>query len=490
MLFTMLVSLYTSRVVLNVLGIEDYGIYNIVGGIVAMFSFLNGAMSSSTQRYLTFELGKENQCQLNKVFSTSMIIHGIIALAIILLAETVGLWFLHNKLIIPPERMKAAEWIFHFSVFSSVLAIMNTPKIAAIVAHEKMKAFAYISIVEVLLKLTIVILLMFIHFDKLILYGVMLLCVQILIYVIYQIYCRVHFEECRFRRYWNYSLFKEMFFFAGWNLFGNFAVITYTQGLNIILNMFFNPAVNAARGIAVQVQNTVAQFSTNFQMAINPQITKSYAKNNLSEMYTLIFRSSKYSFFLLFIISLPIILETNQILTWWLKIVPEYTASFLQIILITSIVDSTANSLMIAAQATGKIRVYQSIIGGILLLILPISYLFLKWGYPPEIVFVVHLSITCIAWVVRLLIVRHLANLPIKNYLREVIIKIMYVVSTSIIVPILIWYFMPENFVRFIIVTLISILVTGLSIYFLGLDKTEQTFIVNNVRNTLKRIKK
>ena len=195
-------------------------------------------------------------------------------------------------------------------------------------------------------------------------------------------------------------------------------------------------------------------------------------------------------FNLLFIISLPIILETNQILTWWLKIVPEYTASFLQIILITSIVDSTANSLMIAAQATGKIRVYQSIIGGILLLILPISYLFLIWGYPPEIVFVVHLSITCIAWVVRLLIVRHLANLPIKNYLREVIIKIMYVVSTSIIVPILIWYFMPENFVRFIIVTLISILVTGLSIYFLGLDKTEQTFIVNNVRNTLKRVKK
>ncbi len=490
MLFTMLVSLYTSRVVLNVLGIDDYGIYNLVGSVVAMFGFLNGAMSSSTQRYLTFELGKGNQVQLNRIYSISMLIHGIISIIIVLLAETVGLWFLYSKSTIPPERMDAAVWIFHFSVISSVLSIMNTPKIAAIVAHERMKAFAVISIIDVSLKLVIVILLKYFPFDKLILYGILILIVQIIVFILYRIYCRKRFEECRYRWYWNYLLFKEMFHFAGWNLFGNFAAIAYTQGLNMMLNVFFYTAINAARGIAVQVQNTVAQFSTNIQMAINPQITKSYAQNNFSNMYSLIFRSSKYSFFLLFIISLPILLETNQILTWWLKIVPEHTMNFLRIILVISMIDASANSLMIAAQATGKIRVYQLVVGGILLLILPVSYLFLKSGSPPEIVFVVHLSITCIAWIARLLIVHHLISLPMRNYFKNVILKIIYVVVASCIFPILIWYYLPENFIRFLIVTTISVLFTALSIYVLGLEKTERKFILASIQNLKERIRK
>ncbi len=490
MMFTMLVSLYTSRVILNVLGINDYGIYSLTGSIVAMFGFLNGAMSSSTQRYLTFELGKENQLQLNRVYSTSILIHGIISIIVLLLAETVGLWFLYNKSTIPPERMDAAVWIFHFSIISSVLSIMNTPKIAAIVAHERMKAFAAISIIEVSLKLAIIFLLMFLPYDKLILYGILILIVQTIVFVIYSTYCRKRFEECRYCWYWNSSLFKEMFHFAGWNLFGSFAVVTYMQGLNMMLNVFFNTAINAARGIAVQVQNTVAQFSMNFQIAINPQITKSYAQNDLSNMYSLIFRSSRYSFFLLFIISLPILLEANQILVWWLKIVPEHTVNFLRIILVISMLDASAGSLMIAAQATGKIRIYQLVVGGILLLILPVSYMFLKLGYPPEIVFVVHLLITCIAWIVRLFIVHRLINLPIRNYFKNVILKIMFVAAASIIVPVLIWYFMLEDFVRFIIVTITSVCISTISIYLVGLEKTERKFILNNIRNILQRIKK
>ena len=490
MLFTMLVSLYTSRVILNVLGVEDYGIYNLVGSVVAMFGFLNGAMSSSTQRYLTFELGRENQLQLNRVYSTSILIHGVISIIVVILAETVGLWFLYSKSTIALERMDAAVFIFHLSVISAVFSIMNTPKIAAIVSHERMKAFAAITIIDILLKLVIVILLKYLPFDKLRLYGVMVLIVQIIVFVIYRTYCRRRFEECRYRWYWNFRLFKEMFSFAGWNLFGSFAAVVYTQGLNMMLNVFFNTAINAARGLAVQVQNTVTQFSTNIQMAINPQITKSYARADYTNMFSLIFRSSRYSFFLLYIISLPIILEADQILLWWLKIVPEHTVNFLRIILIISMIDASANSLMIAAQATGKIRVYQAVVGGILLLILPVSYVFLRFGYPPEVVFVVHLVIACIAWVVRLFIVHRLVSLPMRNYFKDVIWKIICVVATSCILPLIIWYNMPEDVLRFLIVGTASVLLTALSIYAFGLEQTERKFILNSILNIVKRIKK
>ena len=297
MLFMMGISLYTSRVVLNTLGIEDYGIYNVVGGVVAMFGFINGSMSSATQRYITFALGKGDKQRLQTVFSTTLQIHTLIALIIILLGETIGLWFLYNKMQIPADRMDAAFWVLQCSIISTVVMIVSVPYNADIIAHEKMSAFAYISILEVVLKLMIVYMLVIFSFDKLILYSFLILSIQVLIRFCYSIYCNRHFEETKYKNVWDKSLFKEMTGFAGWSMFGNLAGVLFNQGLNMLLNVFFGPVVNAARGVAVQVQNAVQQFVGNFQMALNPQITKTYAQGDLESMHKLMYRSAKFSFF-------------------------------------------------------------------------------------------------------------------------------------------------------------------------------------------------
>ena len=331
MLLTMAISLYTSRVILKVLGVEDFGIYNVVGGIISMFAFINGGMVAATQRYITFEIGSGNTNQLKKVFSTSLQIHAIISVIIIILGETVGLWFLLEKLVIPESRMSAAIWVYQLSIVACIVNIMSIPYNADIIAHEKMSAFAYISIVEVVLKLLIVYMLVFSPLDKLIVYAVLLLVVQIAIRLIYTTYCKKHFEETSYSKCCDKSLVKEMASFAGWSFWGSLAGILYTQGLNMMLNIFFGPVVNAARAIAVQVQSAVQQFVTNFQMAINPQITKSYAKGDLNQMHNLMFRSARFSFLLLLLITLPVLLETNFLLTVWLKTVPENTFIFTQI---------------------------------------------------------------------------------------------------------------------------------------------------------------
>lgn len=330
MFFTMAVTLYTSRIILNVLGIEDFGIYNVVGGIITMFSFLNGAMSSSTQRYLTFELGKGEILQLRKVFQTSVNIHWLIALFILVLGETIGLWFLQEKMVIPSERLDAAFWVYQFSIITMMIMIISVPYNAAIIAHEKMSAFAYISVMEVLLKLGIVYLLYFTQLDKLKFYAALLCGMQLMVRIIYGLYCGRHFEETHYKWGWDGKLFREMLGFAGWNLWGGIAYVFFTQGLNIMLNVFFGPAVNAARGLAVQVQGAVAQFSLNFQMAINPQITKSYAKKDFTYMHSLIFRSSKFTFLLLTTLSLPLFIKADLILNIWLAVVPDYTVTIVR----------------------------------------------------------------------------------------------------------------------------------------------------------------
>ena len=292
MLFIMAINLYTSRIVLKILGIEDFGIYNAVGGIVAMFGFLTSAMSISTQRYITYELGKNNLKQLNKIFNTSITIHAVISVIILILAETIGLWFLYNKMTIPIERLNAALWTYQASIASAIILIMSIPYNATIIAHEKMSAFAYISVLEVVLKLAIVYLLLISNFDKLKLYSTLILIVQLIIRIIYGQYCKKHFLETKIHFIKDKSLFKEMLSFAGWNLWGNCAGIASTQGVNILLNIFFGPHINAARGIAVQVQGAVNQFASNFQTAINPQITKSYAQGDYNYMHNLIFSST------------------------------------------------------------------------------------------------------------------------------------------------------------------------------------------------------
>ena len=351
-LLIMLVTLYTSRVVLNTLGVTDYGVYNVVGGVVAMFGFINSSMASATQRFITFALGKGDKDNLQKVFSTALQIHVLIAALIVVLGETVGLWFMYTQMQIPADRMDAAFWVLQCSIVSAVVMIISVPYNADIIAHERMSAFAYISIIEAVLRLAIVYLLLAFSYDKLILYAFLTLAVQLLIRFCYSSYCNKHFPESKYRHVWDKFLFKEMTGFAGWGMFSSLSGILSGQGLNMLLNVFFGPVVNAARAVAVQVQNAILQFIGNFQMAINPQITKTYANGEMEDMHKLMFRSAKFTFYLLFVVSLPVLFETNFILTVWLKTVPENTVIFLRIMICVSLLYPLSTPLIIPNQDT------------------------------------------------------------------------------------------------------------------------------------------
>ena len=489
MLFTMGISLFTSRVILQTLGVEDYGISSVVGGVISMFTFINAAMVSSTQRYLNFELVRGDANQLRSVFSTSLQIHALIALAIIVLSESVGLWFLNEKLVIPEARMNAAMWVYQCSILSCAVSIMSTPYNAVIVAHEKMSAFAYISILDVSLKLLVVYLLVVLPFDKLIILAILHLLVQLFIRYIYTLYCHRHFPESYFQFWFNKTLFKEMFGFAGWSFWGNLAAILYTQGLNMMLNIFFGPIVNAARGIAVQVQSAVQQFVGGFQTALNPQITKNYASNNLPQMHSLMFRSARFSFLLLFFLSLPVLMETNFILTLWLKTVPDDAVIFTQIMICISLIYTTANPCIIANQATGKVKIYQMVVGGILLLILPISYVVLKLGAPAYSVFIVHFCIESVAQFSRMYMLRNLIHLPLWQYMKNIYIPIVSTVVIAIILPLVVRMQVAEGWLRFLAVGFTCVLSVGASSYFIGFTKQESVFFLDKSLRLL-RIKR
>lgn len=488
MLLIMAVSLYTSRVVLNTLGVEDYGIYNVVGGVVTMFAFLKGALVTSTQRYLTFDLGRGDYEHLKKVFTTSVFVHGLISIIIVFLAETVGLWFFYNKMVIPDDRMTAAMWVYQLSIITMVIQIMSSPYNSIIIAHERMGVFAVISVLETVLKLLIVYLLLIWSVDKLILYAILVAAVQILIRLIYTRYCKIHFEESVLTKGIERSLLSEMTKFAGWNIWGQLAAVLFGAGLNLLLNVFFGPVVNAARGIAVQVETVVAQFSTNFLMAVNPQITKLYAQKNLEEMHRLLFRSSKFSCYLLLIFAMPIIMETEPIITLWLKIVPDYTVAFVRILFCIVIVDTMAKPLMTAAAATGDVKKYQSIIGGILLAIVPIAYVVLKLGGDPTSVYIVHLSIAAVAFIVRLLIIRPMISLSLRQFFTAVILPCSLVSLFSFILSLLTRQFLPEGLLYMFVVCAISALLVALFAYSIGLTKGERAFVNSKIGGVINKI--
>ena len=473
----MTVSLYTSRVILQVLGVEDFGVYNVVGGIISMFAFINGGMVAATQRYITFEIGSGNKEKLKRVFSTSLQIHAVISILVIILGETVGLWFLSEKMVIPNGRMESALWVYQCSILACVVNIMSIPYNADIVAHEKMSAFAYISIVDVVLKLLIVYLLMLSPFDKLVVYAVLLLIVQLSVRLVYTRYCKKHFEESSYVHSFDVALLKEMSGFAGWSFWGSLAGVLYTQGLNMLLNVFFGPVVNAAR---------VQQFVTNFQMAINPQITKTFAAGNLEQMHSLMFRSARFSFILLFFITLPVLLETDFLLTIWLKTVPDDTVVFIHIMICISLIYTTANPCVIANQATGKVKVYQAVVGGVLLTILPISYTVLKLGAPAYSVFIVHFCVELVAQFSRMYMLRKLINLPIRQYLNNIYIPIVGTVFVSIILPIFVHMQFEEGWLRFIVVGFTCVLSVSLSAFFIGFTKNEREFFLDKRLRILK----
>lgn len=490
MFFVMCIQLYTSRVVLKALGVEDYGIYNVVGGIVTMFAFLNAALNSSTQRYITYYLGKGNTDDLQEVFSNCMFIHAMLAVVIIVLSETIGLWFLYNKMVIPAERMDASFWVFQMSIVTTVILILSTPYNATIIAYERMSAFAYISIFEVVLKLLTAFILLYSKWDNLILYAVLVVIAQMIIRIIYVHYCNRQFAITKIVYKYDKQLIKSMTSFIGWNVWGGLSNVLYGQGLNILLNLFFGPVINAARGIAVQVQSVVQQFSHNLQTAINPQITKTYAIGDLESMHDLVYRCSRYTFFLLLVISLPIFLEANLLLSLWLTVVPEWTVTFTRIILCIVMVDSIAAPLMTSSAATGNVKLYQTVIGGTMLLIVPVSYLFLKLGYNPSVVFIVHLAFCMITFVLRLFIVRPMIHFSIMEYFRVAILPCVKSGVLAITIPTLLYIFLPRTLLNGVIVLLSSVFFSIIAVYLLGITYNERAFLNRKLSSVFNFIKK
>ena len=481
MLFMMAVSLYTSRVVLHTLGIEDFGIYNVVGGVVAMFSVISGSLSAAISRFITYELGKGDKDKLIRIFSSSVTIQLGLGFIILILAEVVGMWFLNTQMTIPTNRIYATNWVFQLSILTFIINLISVPYNAAIIAHEKMSAFAYISILEVVAKLIIVYMLLWSPFDKLIFYAILMAAVALIIRFVYGYYCKQHFEECTYRFIFDKELLKKMFSFAGWNFIGAASAVLRDQGGNIVINLFCGPTVNAARGIAYQVNSAISGFVNNFMMALNPQITKSYAAGNKEYMMTLIHQGARLSFYILLILSLPVIINAHYILTLWLKIVPNHTTLFVQLVLIFAMSESISNPLMTAMLATGNIRNYQIVVGGLQIMNLPISYILLRNGCIPETVLIVAICISQCCLVARLYMLRKMIGLSIRKYISKVYFNVLTVTILSAIIPYTLSCYFSETFVNFIIICIISVICTFIVMYFIGSNKEERRFILSKI---------
>lgn len=487
MLFGMLVSLYTSRVVLNTLGVEDYGIYNVVGGFVGMLSLISGSLSASTSRFLTFELGKGDKRQLERIFSTSLSIHIILVLLIFILAETVGIWFLNTQMIIPPERIDAANWVFQASVLSFMLGLFSVPYNALIIAHERMSAFAYIGILDIVLRLIVVLFIAYgpWKFDRLIVYALLLVVVSTLLQSIYFYYCVRHFKESRLHFSFDKIYWKEMSAFAGWGFMGSAAGAMSNQGVNILLNIFWGPTLNAARGISNTVNTAINSFVGNFVMALNPQITKSYATNDYEYMMSLTERGARFSFYILFIFALPILLETDFVLTLWLGRYPIHTTNFVRLILLLSMFDVLTNTLVTLQLATGHIKNYQLAVGGALLMNFPLSYLCLKAGFQPESVYIVAILISVCCMCLRLFFLKNMVGLSIKNYFKKVCLNAFLVFLGAVVIPMIVYLQMSPGWIRFVLICFFSFLCSGISICFIGCSTSERRFIFDKL-NTFK----
>lgn len=487
MFFIVLIGFYTSRLILQNLGVTDYGIYNVVGGTVSLFAFLNTAMSQATQRFLSYELGRGDLDRLKQIFSMCLNIHILISIIIILLSEAIGLWLLYNKLSIPANRIDVAFWVFQFSILASVINITQVPYNASISAHEKFNVYAGISIIDILLKLTLVFSLQWFSQDRLFWYGFYILCIHLTTALLYRIYCIRHFSECKYHKYWNTKDFKTMTSYTTWSLIGNFANTASDQGVNILLNIFFNPAINAARGMAMQVKTSIASFVYNFQGASIPQIIKSYATGNIEEMTSLVYKTSKISFFLFYLIMLPVWLEMPILLSIWLGEVPPFLIEFSRIILITVLIQSLGGTLQTVIQATGNIRRYQLTVGILNLTILPISYLVLKLEGSELSPFIIAAFISMGVVFTNLYNVNKLIKFSVIQYFKKVILVDFKVLTISIIIPIGIFLLLEESVYRLLILFPVSFIITAMTIFWNGFNATEREWIKSFIINKIKR---
>lgn len=487
LILTMGVGLFTSRVVLNTLGVEDYGIYNVVGGVVAMFTLFTGALSAAISRFLTYELGKGNVHKLNVVFSTSVTIQLVLAIMVCLLAEIGGVWFLNTHMNIPTDRMNAANWVLQFSILTFAINLVSVPYNAAIIAHEKMSAFAYISILEVILKLVVAYTLYVSPIDKLKTYALLLAVVALIIRFVYSIYCSRNFKECHYKFVFDKSLLKQMTGFAGWNFLGSGSYLFNTQGVNIVTNLYFGVAVNAARGVASQAEGIIRQFVTNFTTAINPQITKSYAAGDMNYMYSLVCRGAKYSYFLMFFFAVPFMFETETIMRLWLKNYPPEAPLFLRLSMIGTLFDILGNATANAAWATGNVKRFYIIIGGVGCLVFPLSWMAFYLGMDAYASYIVFAVIYLILVFLKLYIIKGLINFPVAEFCKSVFGRIIPVTVLSFILPALVYFNMEESLLRTFVVIAVSCISTMFLVYSIGMTESERKKVIQMIKNKISK---
>jgi len=469
--------LFIVRYILSLLGTIDYGIYNVIGGLVLLFSFVSNTMVSSTQRFFSYEIGRGNIKQINTLFNTSILIFILLAIIITFFGEVIGIWFLNNKMTIPPDRLNAANSVLQLTIFAFIFNIIRTPYNSLIIAYERMNIFALISIAEVIIKILSIIVLIHTSYDKLIIYSILILSNSFIIFAIYSFYCHSVFTVCKLRYAWDKKASKELVLYSGWNLIGSLSNILRNHGINLLLNVFFNPVVNAARGIAFQVNTALLQLTTNFYLAVKPQITKSYAIGDKKTMINLVFQSAKYSYFLVLLLSLPIIFQTKFILKLWLNELPSYVVIFTQLVVINALIEVINMPLVSAIQATGRIRSYQISVSLILLLNLPISYLFLKGGAVPEVTMVISIILSCLSFIPRLIIFKKIVDIGIKDFIVQVILRICIV---TILLTISLFTIQKLNLPTspmFFLTCSVDIMFGIVFILYFGMKKTERLFI-------------
>ena len=487
----LLVSLYTVRIVLNVLGAEDYGIYGVIGGIVTFFSFLSTTMASATQRFFSFALGKKEDEKLKQSFCVNLVIYTLIAFIAFILLETIGLWFVHNKLSIPDGRFDAASALFQFSILTFLFSIMTSPFLAIVIAHEDMQIYASVSIIEVLCKLGVVFLLRIIITDKLILYGLLMLCVQGFIALSYLIICLNKYSECQFRKfYWNGTLFRETIDFTSWSLFGAFSVVGRNQAVTILLNQFFNPVIIAARSIAVTVSGQVNAFSSNFNTSLYPPIIKEYAAGEKEEVHRLVYNGSKMTFFLMWIFALPLFFHMDYVLFLWLKNPPENAILFTRLALIESLINATALPLMTVARAHGKMVGYELPLGSINFLIFIADWILLKMDFDAWIVFVVAAIGNVFMYVLRLVFVKKFVKIQITLFFKKVLFPVFMISTVSVIPTFFVSKIIPNRLWAVSISVIFSVIVTSIAMYFIGMDRVMREKIVQAVNNKVSYIRK
>lgn len=484
MFILLVVSLFTSRLVINALGVTDYGVYNVVGGIVSMMTILNTSMSATIQRFLNYAEGGGCLIIQKQTFSASILVYILMCVVFVILAETIGLWFVNNKLVIPEDRMHAANCVYQFIILTTCVNFLSNPYNAVILANENMKVYAAVSVVEAVMKLVVAYAILKTVADKLIVYGALMLLVSFVVTTCYRRYCKRFYEEATFVHPINWSIFKKVLSFSGWTLFGSGADLVKDQGINVLLNLFFYPAVNAARGISLQINSVINQFFSGFYAAVKPQIVKYYASNDVDSLNKLIVQSGKISFFLILMVAMPIVIETPLLIRLWLGNVPDFVVAFSRLMIMISAIDAISSPLMTTANATGNIVLYQLTLGLLKLIVVPLTYVVLSFGFGPSAAFIVSLLISVICLIVRIVIVHSLVpSFSIKNFVANVLVRSFVVCFCSSILPVALHHLISNQWIRLPVVLTSSILITSGLIYSVGLTKDERRSVLDKIKN-------